>query len=153
MLDRFGPSAYPTDMDLRQLGPRYFVSPQIEATDMPAIKAAGITLILCNRPDDEVPPSHSSAAIAQAAQDAALGFAAVPLTMQTIIPDVIAENHAAGAATGEVVLAYCASGTRSTIAWSLAQAGTMPADEIMEAGRQAGYDLSSMRRLLDAPFT
>ena len=139
-------------MDLRQLSPRYFVSSQIDPADMPAIKAAGITLVLCNRPNDEVPPCHDSAAMARAAEDADLRFAEVPLTMQTIVPQVIAENPAAGAATGEVVLAYCASGTRSAIAWSLAQAGTMPIEDILTAGQQAGYDFSSMRRILGAPF-
>ncbi len=50
-------------MNLRPLNPRYFVSPQIDAADLPAIAAAGIATVICNRPDAEVPPSQQAAAI------------------------------------------------------------------------------------------
>jgi uncharacterized protein (TIGR01244 family) len=139
-------------MDLRQLTPRYFVSPQIEPGDMPQLKEAGITCILCNRPDQEVPPSHGAAAMRAAAEAAGLRFAEVPLTHQSMVPPVIAENRAQGVESDDIVLAYCASGTRSTIAWALGQAGTLPAEEIMETARSGGYDLSNIRHVLDVPF-
>ncbi len=140
-------------MDIRQLTPRYFVSPQIAPDDMPALVAAGITHILCNRPDAEVPPSHSASAIEAAATAAGLGFANQPLTHQTMVPDVIATNRALGADTDQVVLAYCASGTRSTIAWALGQAGTLPSDDIITTARNAGYDIENMRQVLQNPFS
>ena len=139
-------------MDIRQLTPRYFVSPQINPEDMQALKEAGITLILCNRPDPEVPPSHCAEAIREAAEAAGLKFALAPLTHQTMVPDVIANNRALGVETEEVVLAYCASGTRSTIAWALGQAGAMDADEIEAAARAGGYDLSNIRHVLGQSF-
>lgn len=139
-------------MDIRQLTPRYFVAPQIDPSDMEAIRAAGITRILCNRPDEEVPPSHQAAAIQAAAEAAGLVFALQPLTHQTMVPEVIGHNRALGADTDDVVLAYCASGTRSTIAWALGQAGHMPAEEIVAAARAGGYDLSNIRPALDTPF-
>lgn len=139
-------------MDIRQITPRYFVSPQIDPSDMDALRSAGITRILCNRPDGEVPPSHQAAAIRAAAEAAGLSFAEQPLTHQTMVPDVIATNRSLGADTDEVVLAYCASGTRSTIAWALGQAGTLPADEIIAAAQSGGYDLSNIRPALDHPF-
>ena len=46
------------------------------------------------------------------------------------------------------VLAYCRSGTRSATAWALGQAGDRPADEILSAGRSAGYDLSHLGPML-----
>lgn len=139
-------------MDIRQLTPRYFVSPQIAADDMAALAEAGITRILCNRPDAEVPPSHSAAAIRAAAEAAGLSFSEQPLTHQTMVPDVIANNRALGVETGDVVLAYCASGTRSTIAWALGQAGDMDADAIVQAAQAGGYDLTSMRQALAQRF-
>lgn len=139
-------------MDIRQLTPRYFVSPQISPEDMQALKDAGITLILCNRPDPEVPPSHCAEAIRTAAEAAGLKFALVPLTHQSMVPPVIAENRDLGANTDEVVLAYCASGTRSTIAWALGQAGEMAPDEIVAAARDGGYDLSNIRHVLGQSF-
>ncbi|MFY0648053.1 MAG: TIGR01244 family sulfur transferase [Sulfitobacter geojensis] len=139
-------------MDIRQLTPRYFVSPQIAADDMAALAEAGITRILCNRPDAEVPPSHSAAAIRAAAEAAGLSFSEQPLTHQTMVPDVIANNRALGVETGDVVLAYCASGTRSTIAWALGQAGDMDADEIVQTAQAGGYDLAGMRQALAQRF-
>ena len=134
---------------MRQITPRFFVSPQISAEDMPHIAAAGITLVLCNRPDAEVPPSHQASAIKAAALAAGLDFAQRPLTHQTMTQDTIAQNHAfADAATGPV-LAYCASGTRSTIAWALAQAGTLPVDDIISHAAKAGYDLETLRETLN----
>lgn len=139
-------------MDIRQLTPRYFVSPQIAADDMAALAEAGITRILCNRPDAEVPASHSAAAIRAAAEAAGLSFSEQPLTHQTMVPDVIANNRALGVETGDVVLAYCASGTRSTIAWALGQAGDMDADEIVQTAQAGGYDLAGMRQALAQRF-
>ena len=138
-------------MDIRQLTPRYFVSPQIDPGDMPALKEAGITCILCNRPDVEVPPSHSAASIRAAAEEAGLRFEEVPLTHQTMVPPVIAENRKLGAQSDDIVLAYCASGTRSTIAWALGQAGAMPVEDIVNAASANGYDLENFRHVLGEP--
>jgi len=38
-------------MDIRQLSPQYAVSPQIDASDVPAIAEAGFGTIICNRPN------------------------------------------------------------------------------------------------------
>tara|TARA_R110002049_G_scaffold10127_3_gene50305 strand:+ start:9323 stop:9745 length:423 start_codon:yes stop_codon:yes gene_type:complete len=139
-------------MDIRKITPRYFVAPQIDAGDMEALRAQGITRILCNRPDAEVPPSHQAAAIRTAAEAAGIAFEEQPLTHQTMVPEVIARNRALGVESDDTVLAYCASGTRSTIAWALGQAGTMDGDAIVEAARQGGYDLSNIRPMLNEAF-
>lgn len=136
-------------MDIRQITPRYFVAPQITPDQMGALKEAGITRILCNRPDEEVPPSFSAAALAQAAQAAGLEFEVQPLTHQTMTEDVIAHNRTLGADREGVTLAYCASGTRSCIAWALGQAGVLSADEIIRAAQSGGYDLANMRPYLE----
>ncbi|MEQ6247712.1 TIGR01244 family sulfur transferase [Sulfitobacter sp. HNIBRBA3233] len=132
-------------MDIRQLSPTYFVGPQIEPAMMDALKAQGITRILCNRPDAEVPAPLGAAAMRTAAEDAGLEFAVQPLTHQTMTEEVIAHNRDIGADKDGVTFAYCASGTRSCIAWALGQAGKMKADDIIKAGREAGYDLEPMR--------
>lgn len=137
---------------MRQITPRFFASPQIETVDMPLLAEAGITLILCNRPDEEVPPSHKHAAIQAAAEAAGIGFAYLPLTHQTMTPDNIARNRDIHTAKDETVLAYCASGTRSTIAWALGQAGNKPADDLIAAARAGGYDISHLRGALSASY-
>jgi sulfide:quinone oxidoreductase len=42
------------------------------------------------------------------------------------------------------VLAFCRSGTRCTILWALSSAPTLPAPEIIQRARGAGYDLSGL---------
>jgi uncharacterized protein (TIGR01244 family) len=64
---------------------------------------------------------------------------------------VIAHNRAIGADLDGVTLAYCASGTRSCIAWALAQAGQQSADDLLTAARLAGYDLENLRVTLERP--
>ena len=137
-------------MNIKQLTPRYFVAPQIEPDQMAALKARGITRILCNRPDTEVPPTLGAAAIKAAAEETGIEFAVQPLTHQTMTPEIITRNRAIGADMDGVTLAYCASGTRSCIAWALGQAGARSADEILQAARNAGYDLEQMRSYLES---
>jgi uncharacterized protein (TIGR01244 family) len=48
------------------------------------------------------------------------------------------------------VLAYCASGNRSSIVWLLAQAASMPVDDLLSATRRAGYDHEGLRPQLAA---
>lgn len=137
-------------MDIRQITEDYSVSPQISAEDAGDIKAAGITTVICNRPDVEVPPSHQAEAIRAAIEAQGLKFEVLPITHQTMTPDRIAAQAAIVAGSVGPVLAYCASGTRSSIVWALGQAGQMSADDIIGATARAGYDLSGLRPTLDA---
>ena len=137
-------------MDIRKITDQYYVAPQVDPADMVDVAAAGITTVICNRPDDEVPPAFQADAVETAARAAGLDFVVLPLTHQTMTPENVAKQAQAAAASGGPVLAYCASGTRSTVIWCLAQAGTMPTDEILGTARQGGYDLDAMRPTLDA---
>lgn len=137
-------------MDIRQITAHFFAAPQISPEDMPEIAASGITRIICNRPDAEIPPSHHANVMAQAAQAANLEFYAVPLTHQSMTPDVIQQNWDLISESDGPVLSYCASGTRSTIAWAIGAASTQPIDEILTAAARGGYDLTNLRPTLDA---
>lgn len=136
-------------MDIRHITPAFAVSPQIDPTDLPAIAAAGFTCVICNRPDEEVPSSHQAYAMQIATEAAGLQFVRIPITHQGLSPDHIAQEKLAIAAATGPVLAYCASGTRSSIVWSLMQAGTLPTDDILNATQAAGYELGGMRGQLD----
>ncbi|EAQ04767.1 hypothetical protein OB2597_05775 [Pseudooceanicola batsensis HTCC2597] len=137
-------------MDIRQVTPRYSVSPQIAPEDMEAIRAAGFTTVICNRPDAENPPEWQAAAMEKAARDAGLEFVDIPLTHQTMTPENIGRQTEAIEGAAGPVLAYCASGTRCTVIWSLGRAAEgMPADEILATAGKAGYDLSGLRPRLE----
>jgi uncharacterized protein (TIGR01244 family) len=137
-------------MDIRPLTPAYAVSPQIAPDDLPAIKAAGFVAIINNRPDAEIPHELSAAVMAIAANAAGLAFIVNPVTHQTLNMDMVATQMQAAADAGGPVLAYCASGTRSSIVWALGQAGQMPTADIVATAAKAGYDLSGLSPRLDA---
>lgn len=135
-------------MMARSLTPDYHVSPQISAEDIAELKAAGFALVICNRPDAEVPPSHQAAAIAAAAEAADLPFVVLPLTHQTMNAENVLRQKELAQSAGGPVLAYCASGTRCSVIWALGHAETLGADAVLEATAQAGYDLSGLRPTL-----
>ncbi len=130
-------------MDIRPITPAFAASPQIDPADAAAIKAAGFVTVICNRPDAEVPPSLQADAMRAAIEAEGLTFVVNPVTHQGLNPQMV-EVQKQAAASGKT-LAYCASGTRSTIVWALGQAGVQSADEIIAAGANAGYDLSGLR--------
>ena len=137
-------------MDIRPLTPRYAVSPQITIEDLAAIKAAGFGTVICNRPDVENPPEMQADKIGQAAAEAGLAFHILELTHQTMTSENIARQRALVDESQGPVLAYCASGTRCSVVWSLGQAGKIPVDEILATTRKAGYQLDQLRPTLEA---
>lgn len=137
-------------MEIRQITPQYAVSPQIDASDLPALAQAGITRVICNRPDSENPQSRQHAAMQDAAQTAGVEYVYHPLTHTTMSPENVAKQQELAAAAPGPVLAYCASGTRSSVAWALSRTGAQDVDEILGATRAAGYDLEGLRPALNA---
>ncbi|HAU22541.1 MAG TPA: TIGR01244 family phosphatase, partial [Erythrobacter sp.] len=103
-----------------------------------------------NRPDGEAPDESQGPEIEAAAKAAGLDYLAIPISHTGFSePQVAAMQDALDAAEGGV-LAYCRSGTRSTLLWALAQAraGADP-ESIAEAAHNAGYDTSPVRPAMD----
>ena len=136
----------------RQITPRLYVSPQISVDQVEQAKALGVTMIVNNRPDDEEPGQTNGAAIEAAAKAAGIGYAAVPVAHGGFAPWQLDGMAAALEQAGEgKVLAYCRSGTRSTLLWALtrARAGDHPA-ALTEQAASAGYDVAPVRQIMDA---
>ena len=66
-------------MDLRPLSEDHSVAPQLEPGDMARLARAGVRLVICNRPDAEVPPALQAASIEEAATAAGLDFVYNPV--------------------------------------------------------------------------
>ena len=137
-------------MDIRPLTPDYAVSPQIDLSDLPAIKAAGYTTVIDNRPDGEIPPHLHTEAMRAAAQAAGLTFVANPVIGGALTMANVQAQAAAIAEASGPVLAYCASGNRSSICWALSQAGSRPVDELIGLPAQHGYNLEGLRPQIEA---
>ncbi|MEL6587209.1 MAG: TIGR01244 family sulfur transferase [Pseudomonadota bacterium] len=137
-------------MDIRPLDDKTAVAPQLEPEDMGRLAADGVTTIICNRPDSEVPASHQAAAMQRAAEDAGLAFTFNPVSMPQLTLHAVEEQADAIAGSDGKVVAYCASGTRSAVLWALAMAGKMPADDILAATHKGGFALDGMRPQIEA---
>lgn len=135
-------------MDLRKITDDFTVSPQIEAADIPAIAAAGYRSILCNRPDGEELNQCRFEDVSKAALDAGLEVRSVPITSGVVTP---ADLKAFNAALNEMprpILAYCRTGTRCTMLWTIAQYGQLAPEEIQTLTGKAGYDMSGILQQL-----
>jgi uncharacterized protein (TIGR01244 family) len=137
-------------LDIRPLTPDYAVSPQIAAEDVAAVAAAGYRTVICNRPDHEIPPSHHAAAIRAAVEAAGLVFVDNPIISGALTLENVTAQAAAMAGGAGPVLAYCASGNRSSVVWALAEAGRRPTDELIGLPARFGYMLEPLRAQIDA---
>lgn len=137
-------------LDLRQLTPDLAVAPQIAPEDMAALKAAGFHTVIDNRPDGEIPPDLRADVMAQAAAAAGLVFVANPVIPGSFTPEMVETQRQAMAAAQGKVLAYCASGNRSTVLWELVNAATLPVDDMLATAARAGYNHEPMRPLIAA---
>ena len=131
-------------MDVKRINEHVSVSPQINPEDVDAIKAQGFVAIINNRPDGESLGQPPSAVIEKAARDAGLAYHHIPLGREGVSPDMVEKTKAALEGSDGPVFAFCRSGTRSTTLWALSQAGEAPADEIISAAANAGYDMSHL---------
>ena len=112
--------------------------------DLAEAARAGFTLVINNRPDGEVPGQPTNAQMADAARAAGMDYVFVPVVGGPTLLQVEAVAEAVAAATGPV-LAFCRSGTRSIVTWSIGQARAgAPRDELARLGADAGYDLSGV---------
>ncbi len=137
-------------MDIRPLTPDYAVSPQITPEDIPAIKAAGYTRIICNRPDGEIPPALQAATMRALVEAEGLEFVENPVLPGGFDAATVARQaEAIGGAKG-AVFAYCASGNRSSVVWALGNAGKAKAEDLIAAAARWGYNLEPFRERLEA---
>jgi uncharacterized protein (TIGR01244 family) len=137
--------------DFIPLAENFWVSPQIAAADLESAKSRGVTLVINNRPDGEEPGQPRGAEIEAAAKALGLAYVAIPVGPMGVTPEHLDAFEKAVAANKGGVLAYCRSGTRSTIVRALSEArkGRAPDDIIIEAA-EAGYNIAGQRRAMEA---
>ena len=137
-------------MDIRALTPDYAVSPQIDPGDLPAIKAAGYVTVINNRPDGEIAPHLHTGNMRHAVEALGMTFVANPVIGGALTMENVTAQGTAIAASSGPVLAYCASGNRSSVVWALSQAGTRTTDELIGLPARFGYLLEHLRPQIEA---
>ncbi len=135
----------------RKIDDKTYASPQITVEDVAEAQALGIGLIVNNRPEGESDDQTPGAEIEAAARAAGIAYVAIPVSHAGFsLPQVEALDAALASAGDAPVLAYCRSGTRSTLLWALTQAKRgMAPDQIAACAAGAGYDIGPIRAQVD----
>ncbi len=107
-------------MKITQLHPQLSVGAQITLDDIRPLAASGFTDIVCNRPDSEVSEELLSGEFSNAAKAAGLRFHYRPIDPGAHAIEQGQFIAAIVRSPDARVFAYCRSGARSTLAWSLA---------------------------------
>ncbi len=131
--------------DIRQVTPDFAVAPQLQPADMADAAARGYRLVINNRPDGEDPSQPSSAQMEAAARTAGMDYAHIPVRGGPT-PDQVALNRQLIDDADGPVLAFCRSGARSIVTWSVGQALASRRDRqtLVDLGSAAGYDLATV---------
>jgi len=133
---------------MKELSDSVFVAGQISAGDLEAIAGAGITTIINNRPDGEAPLQPLTVTLAAAAESLGIAYHDVPVSGGQIGPEQIEATRKILAGAEGPVLAFCASGARSTMVWAMSQLPEMEVDDILADALVAGYDFRGYRNML-----
>lgn len=134
----------------RKLSETVYASPQIDIAQVGEAAAQGIVLIVNNRPEGESDDQTPGAEIEAAARAAGLGYVAIPVTHAGFSEPQVKAMAQALASAGGPTLAYCRSGTRSTLLWALAEASQGADPDSLAAGAAgAGYDIGPVRAMVN----
>lgn len=134
----------------RRLDSSLSVAPQIAASDVAEAARQGFVMVVNNRPDGEAPEAPQGAEIAAAVEAAGLAYRAIPVGHGGFSAAQFDAMASALAEANGPVLAYCRSGTRSTLLWALTRArGGDDQAELTAKAHQAGYDLTPVAAMMD----
>jgi uncharacterized protein (TIGR01244 family) len=134
---------------LRQLDDKTMVSGQITPGDVPELQRQGVTMIVNNRPDYEDEGQPLSGEIEEAAGQAGIEFRFIPIVRGIGPADVDAMRGAMRDCADGKLLAFCRSGTRSTLAWAVARAKDgVPRETLEQSAADAGVSLNPVAHLL-----
>ncbi|MGO3406963.1 TIGR01244 family sulfur transferase [Marinomonas sp.] len=124
------------------LASNYFVAPQIAVADLLQLKALGFESIINNRPDHEVDDQPLSIELEKAAAELGLEYVHNPVDLKTLSESEV-DAQVAALAGEKKTLAFCRTGTRSSVLWVLlnsAQGVNYNDLKTLVAGK--GFDLS-----------
>ncbi|MDA5094531.1 TIGR01244 family sulfur transferase [Aliiroseovarius sp. KMU-50] len=109
-------------MMAKKLCDKVTVAAQIAVSDVVAIKDAGYTTLVCNRPDGEDLGQPNWDEIRGAAEEQGMATSFLPMSNREDALSVVAEFARVVENSEGPVFAYCRSGTRCEILWNMAQA-------------------------------
>lgn len=134
---------------ITHITPLFAVTGALQPADFAEAARLGFKSILSNLPDGESPNYPSSAHEAVLAREVGLAFRHIPATKFEVFGDRVVEGtHVALRELEGPVLAHCASGLRSALAWAAAAARYQSVDCVLATLGAAGFKLDAVREEL-----
>lgn len=136
-------------MNLKQLDDKVSVSAQVALADIDELARRGFRTLICNRPDNEDAGQPAFEDIAAAARAAGMKTVFQPVTSATLDVEAARRFAAAVEESDGPVFAYCRTGTRCTMLWTIS--GVMagkPKEELRAAAARVGYDMTNLLQSL-----
>ena len=131
-------------MKLANLAKGVLVADQILPEDLNDLAAQGIKTIFCHRPDGEGADQPNFAEIAQAAKKLKIKTHYLPVVSGKISDADVTAFAELFKEAKQPLLGYCSSGMRAATLWALSQGANLGLAQTLEAGKQAGFDLSGL---------
>ena len=128
-------------MEIKPVTVGFSVAEQLTEADLATLKDAGYRTIICNRPDGEAEGQPTAHRLAARAQELGLAWYWIPVAPGKLTAEAQASFKEVLSEATEPVLAFCRTGTRSITLWALSQVDQVPAQQLIEQARTAGYDL------------
>lgn len=137
-------------MQINKITQELSVSPQISIEDIGTIKEQGFKTIICNRPDKESEDQIDMQSLSEAAVKHGIAFISQPIVSGAVSDEQVLEFKKFLKDAEKPILAFCRTGTRCSILWSLSMAGEMDTNTILDKAKNAGYELSHLQKRLES---
>ncbi len=128
-----------------QLSSDVTVASQPDLAEFRDIAAEGYVAVINNRPDGEDPTQPGSEAEEQAAEDAGLAYAHIPMGAGPLGESDVRHFQSVVHGASGPVFVHCRSGTRSANLWAIGEVldGRMAPEDLGPLSRRIGLDLGA----------
>ena len=133
---------------MKRIYKNFYAAHQIQAKDIAQIKQEKFEYVLCNRPDNEVQDQPSAEVIKSECLANGIEFLHLPISPGDFNLEVIMETEKV-LKTAKKTLAYCRTGTRSTMLWAFAKTKDLEVDEVLKITDHSGYNFQHLKELLE----
>ena len=128
-------------MDITKVSDTFAVAPQILETDMPNIKAQGITTIINNRPDGEDGHPSNTLKLQAAAEELGLKYYFIHIFGMNFPQHAVSQMAEAVQQSSGKVLAFCRTGNRSINIWARANQSASTGVDVAALVANTGFKL------------
>ena len=115
---------------MKRIYENFYAANQIQAKDIAQLKQEKFECVLCNRPDNEEQDQPSVEMIKSQCLANGIEFLHLPITPGDFNLEAIMETEKV-LKTAKKTLAYCRTGTRSTMLWAFAKTKDLEVDEVL----------------------